>query len=115
VGEALGWEGYPWSMQELTTTWLRGKFGVSFQTGLACFAALAWAIWLARNNMCIRRKFLNSTCDIVHHGLSYAQKWRLLMTDREKTKVEGMIKQVLDYLREFEPLHSNPSDVGFIC
>jgi hypothetical protein len=55
VGEALGWEGYPRSMQELITSWLPRRFRVSFQIGLACFAALAWAIWLARNNMCIRK------------------------------------------------------------
>jgi hypothetical protein len=36
------------------------------------------------------------------------------MTNREKTKVEEMIKQVLHYERELEPLHSNQSDMGFI-
>jgi hypothetical protein len=61
IGEALGWEGYLRSMQELVTTWLSGKFRVSYQIGLACFVALACAIWLTRNNICIRKKFPNKT------------------------------------------------------
>jgi hypothetical protein len=101
-------------MQELIRAWLLERFGISFQIGLACFATLAWAIWLARNNMCMRKKFPNKPCNVVHQGLSYAQKWRVLMMDKEKTKVEEMINQMLHYLGEFESLHSNPSDVGFI-
>jgi hypothetical protein len=92
----------------------QGRFGVSFQIGLACFVALAWVIWLTRNNMCIRKKFPNKPCDVVHQGLSYAQKWRVLMMDREKAKVEEMTKHVLHYMGGFEPLHSNPPDLGFI-
>jgi hypothetical protein len=42
--EALGWDDFPKSFTELITEWLPGKFGVSFQTGLSCFAGVAWAI-----------------------------------------------------------------------
>jgi hypothetical protein len=51
---------------------------------------------------------------VIHQGLSFAQKWRILMMDREKAHVEGMIEHVLHYMRNFEPLHSYPSDVGYI-
>jgi hypothetical protein len=46
--EALDWDGYPKSFTERITEWLPGKFGVSFQTGLSCFARMAWAIWKTR-------------------------------------------------------------------
>jgi hypothetical protein len=36
------------------------------------------------------------------------------MMDREKAKVEEMTKHVLHYMGGFEPLHSNPPDLGFI-
>jgi predicted 3-demethylubiquinone-9 3-methyltransferase (glyoxalase superfamily) len=44
VNEALGWDGYPKSMEDLLCEWLPRKFGVSFQVDLFCFAGLAWAL-----------------------------------------------------------------------
>jgi hypothetical protein len=53
VSEALGWKVYSKSMEDLLLNWIPRMFGVNFQTGLTCFAALAWAIWTTRNKMCI--------------------------------------------------------------
>jgi hypothetical protein len=65
--------------------------------------------------MCITKKFPNRTSDVIHLGLSYVQKWKILMTaDTEKIKVEGLVSQVLHHMESFEALHGNPSDVGFI-
>jgi hypothetical protein len=44
VSEALGWQGYPRSMEDLLSNWLNGKFRVSYQLGLSCFTGLAWTI-----------------------------------------------------------------------
>jgi hypothetical protein len=77
VNEALGWDGYPKSMEDLLYEWLPRKFGVSFQVDLFCFAGLAWALWNTRNRICIRKDFPNKLLDIVHLGLSYLQKWKL--------------------------------------
>jgi hypothetical protein len=46
LGEVLGWQGYPRDMDDLVANWLPGGFNVSYQTGLACFAGIAWVIWL---------------------------------------------------------------------
>jgi hypothetical protein len=53
LGEAMGWQGFPSSLNDLTNNWLKGGFGVGHQLGLACFAGFAWAMWTTRNKMCI--------------------------------------------------------------
>lgn len=94
--------------------WLTGRFGVSYQTGLSCFAGFAWAMWKKRNKMCIQKTFLDKPLDIIHPTLSFVQKWTILMKTLEKAQVEKMAKMVLKYTKGFKPLDSNLSDVGFM-
>jgi hypothetical protein len=51
---------------------------------------------------------------IIHLGMSFLQKWKLLMKEVAKGKVEEKTKMVGQFAWEFKPLDSNPSDVGFI-
>jgi hypothetical protein len=46
--------------------------------------------------------------------MSFLQKWKLLMKEVAKGKVEEKTKMVGQFAWEFKPLDSNPSDVGFI-
>jgi hypothetical protein len=94
--EALGWDGYPKSCKELTSEWLMGMFGVSYQIGLSCFEGLAWAIWKTHNDMCMRKVFLDKPIDII------------------RNKVEAQTSWMLMQIRNFRPLPSHPSDIGFI-
>jgi hypothetical protein len=114
VSEALGCDGYPRSITELISVWLPNKFGVSFQTALSCFAGLAWAIWMTRNSMCMRNVFPANPTDVIHLGLSFVQKWKVLMKELQRRKVEALATTMLQFLKSFKPLNSHPSDVAFI-
>jgi hypothetical protein len=101
-------------MNDLTSVWLTGGFGVHYQTCLMCFARFAWATWITRNKMCMQKNFLNKPTDIIYLGLSFIQKWKLLMKVEAKNKMEDLLALVLNKLKEFKLLNSYLSDVGFI-
>jgi hypothetical protein len=42
ASEALGWQGFPRSLEDLMCNWISRKFGMGRQLGLACFACIAW-------------------------------------------------------------------------
>jgi hypothetical protein len=75
---------------------------------------MAWAIWKTRNNMCIRKIFLDKPIDIIHLCLSFVQRWKILMKELERNKVEALTSLMLQHIRNFRPLASHLSDVGFI-
>jgi hypothetical protein len=95
VREALGWDGFPNSMEDLVTTWLPKKFGVSCSTALACVAGLAWALWITRNKFCIQKKFPDNPIDVIYVAASFVQKWKWLMKEVAKGNVETMVASVL--------------------
>jgi hypothetical protein len=57
VSEALGWQGYPKCLSDLTDNWLPGK---------SDFVGLAWTIWNARNKTCIRKSFPQRPIDMIY-------------------------------------------------
>jgi hypothetical protein len=71
-------------------------------------------IWTIRNMICIEKSFPEKLVDTVYLGLSFIQKWKLLMKELDISKVEDLAKTVLGYAKHFKPLESYPSDVGFI-
>jgi hypothetical protein len=88
LGESLGWQGYPRGMDDLTANWLTGGFNVSYQMGLACFAEVAWAIWLTRNKMCMSHIFPNNCIDAIYTCLSFMQKWCILAGESARCKMQ---------------------------
>jgi hypothetical protein len=114
VSEALGWRDYPRSMSDLISNWIPRRFGVGEQTGLTCFASLAWAIWNVRNKICIQHTFPNKSLDVVYYAVSFLQKWKLLMKATERSKVEALVKRMQEHARTFKPSNVDPSDVGFM-
>jgi hypothetical protein len=112
MSEALGWKGCPKSMEDLLI-WLPEKFSVSYHIGLSCFAGIAWALWTTRNKFYIRKVFPEHPIDVVFLCLPFIQKWRLLMRKIAIEKLETTQK-VLRHTKDFKPLDSHPSHVGFI-
>jgi hypothetical protein len=64
--------------------------------------------------MCISKRFLDKPLDIIYLGLSFIQNWRILMKPMEKTKMEVLLKKLLDHAKTLKVLDSTLSDVGFI-
>jgi hypothetical protein len=58
--------------------------------------------------------FLDKLIDIIHICLSFVQKWKILMKELERSKVEALVSLILQHMKNFRPLTSHPSDVGFI-
>jgi hypothetical protein len=79
--EALRWNDYPMSLTELISIWLPEIFGVSFQTGLSYFAGMAPAIWKTRNSICMRKAFSDKLTDVIHLGMSFVHKWKILIKE----------------------------------
>jgi hypothetical protein len=112
--ETLGWNGQPRIINDLTSIWLRRGFGVDYQAGLACFTGFCWAIWITRNKICIQKTFPSASTDVIYLGIAFIQEWKLLMKEVVRQKMEDLVGRVLIKLKEFKPLDSHPSDVGFI-
>jgi hypothetical protein len=68
LNEALGWDGYPRSVNELLAEWLPRKFGINYQTSLTCSVGFAWALWNMRNKMCFQCTFPHRPLDIIYLG-----------------------------------------------
>jgi hypothetical protein len=92
LGEALRWEGYPRNMDDLKSNWLTQGFGVSYQTGLACFIEFTWVIWNTRTKMIMQDVFPDKPINVLFLGVSFIQKWCPLMRKLEKDPVKAMVK-----------------------
>jgi hypothetical protein len=64
--------------------------------------------------MCMQKKFLDKPIELIFLGVSFVQKWRILMGEQSKVKVEAMIQQVVHFAGGFQPSDSHPSDIDFI-
>jgi hypothetical protein len=101
-------------MSDQLLEWIPSRFGVSAQLGLACFAGLGWAIWLARNKMCMQKTYPDNTIDVIYSAHAFIQRWGALMKPLEKDSLEMLVTSIMSYTRGFKSMESNPSDVGFI-
>jgi hypothetical protein len=81
-------------------------------TGLTYFAGFTWAIWNTRNKMRTQKIFPDKSLHVIQLGLSFVQKWKILMKTMEKAHEEKMVDLVLKFMEEFQPMNSNPSDVS---
>jgi hypothetical protein len=70
-------------------------------------------IWMTRNNMCMRKGFLDKLNDVIHLGLSFVHKWKILVKELESSKVETLVISMLQHAKNFRPLDSNPLDMSF--
>jgi hypothetical protein len=66
------------------------------------------------NKIYIKRLFSNKPIDTIYLGVAFLHKWRVLIKEPEKSKVEELLKALLKYAKMFRPVASCPSVVGFI-
>jgi hypothetical protein len=72
-------------------------------------------LWMIKNMICIQMIFPEKLLDVIHLGVSFVQKWTIVMKKLlVKERVVRMMELVLQHAKEFKPLASHPSDVGFI-
>jgi hypothetical protein len=58
--------------------------------------------------MCMRKVFLDKPIDIIHLCLSFIQRWKILMKELARNKVEAPTSQMLVHIRNFRPLPFHP-------
>jgi hypothetical protein len=72
-------------------------------------------LWTIKNMIRIQMIFPEKLLDVIHLGVSFVQKWTIVMKKLlVKERVVRMMELVLQDAKEFKPLASHPSDVGFI-
>lgn len=75
------------------------------------FAGLLWAIWTTRNKMAIEKKFPKNSIEVLIHGISFLQKWEILLKEEDRCKVEEARTQMVSWCRSFAPSREQVSDV----
>lgn len=93
--DIFGWEGFQISIANLCENWFGKKLSIS-KLGLYMFVGIAWAIWKPRNGMAIQKKLpSNNPSDILLLGISFMQKWSLLLKEQDREivyKVAGSVR-----------------------
>ena len=73
--DALGWEGFPTSVKDLTSNWITKGFRTSQSLGMFFFAGLAWAIWRNRNKVAIEKSFPATPNIVIYAGTNFLHTW----------------------------------------
>ncbi|RLN30151.1 hypothetical protein C2845_PM05G26250 [Panicum miliaceum] len=89
--------------------------GIPQTLNLFLFAGVAWAIWKIRNKMAIEKSFVNAPSEVIFLGLSFLQKWRPLLKEDKRSKIDESVRMISDWLCNFSPAGALlSSDVGEI-
>lgn len=91
IRDALAWDGFPTSTANFFEIWLLKGFGTQKPFALFIFAGFMWAIWRTRNKMTIEKKFPKSASNVMFYGISFLQKWRILLKEGDRTKLETVL------------------------
>lgn len=86
IRDALDWEGFPTSTADFFETWLPKGFGTQKTFALFIFVGFMWAIWRTRNKMTIERKFPKAASNVMLYGVSFLQKWRVLLKEGDRRR-----------------------------
>ncbi|KAF8680745.1 hypothetical protein HU200_045589 [Digitaria exilis] len=70
------------------------------------YVAFSWVIWRTRNKMAIE-KFPNAPTEVVFYATSFLQKWKILLKEDEREKLEQARSQVLRWIHNFQPRQCN--------
>jgi hypothetical protein len=94
--DALEWDRYPRSIEDLILNWLPQKFGVNSQIGLFCFAGLARALWITRNQICMQEKLTGKPIDVIYSCISFVQRWRILLKENQRKMIEALVDGAME-------------------
>ena len=95
IALALNWEKPPSNFEEFANMGLGSPGARSNFLGWSLLGAVAWTIWLSRNDFVFNNKLSNSPATNVYKMISLLSQWKLLLP--EKRKQDGL--QMLEQLR----------------
>jgi hypothetical protein len=104
----------PSFLEDLSFTWLQGKGLLPSHLLMFLFAGIAWALWTARNKMAIEKHFSKAHSDVMYVGISLLQKWSLLLKEKDKERIDHVLKTVLNWMKSFCPSRILLSDISVI-
>lgn len=70
-----------------------------------------WAMWRTRNKMTIEKKFPKSSTKVLFYGVSFLQRWEVLLKGDDVTRLQRARSQVLNVLHNFPVSNTFVSDV----
>lgn len=114
IRDTFGWESFPTSTTDFMESWLPDKLGVHKHLAMFIFAGLMWAIWRKRNKMAIEKIFPKTPSEALLYGLSFMQKWELLLKEDDRRKLSEVRRQVLMMLHNLPPARVPMTDIGEI-
>jgi hypothetical protein len=104
----------PSSLEDFSYMWLQGKGPLPSHLLMFLFAGIAWALWTTRNKMVIEKRFPKAPSDVVYVAISLLQKWSLLLKEKDKERIEHVLKTFLNWMKNFCPSHILVSDASEI-
>jgi hypothetical protein len=63
------------------------------------FAAMSWTLWITHNKMVIEKVFPRRACDSVFKMLASLQLWYPLCRQRDRERVDGMLRALQEAVR----------------
>jgi hypothetical protein len=109
--DALGWDRCPMSASDLLGDGFAAESKVPKHVNLFIFEGMSWAIWRARNKMAIEKSFPKTPLEVIWSGISFVQKWRLLLNEAEQTEIDGLGMKMKTWLDNFLPSEAPVSDI----
>ena len=94
--EIFGWRRCPESLEDFHLYWLDVWGANNYHIGLFSFAALAWTLWKTKNKMAIERTFRKQPSEVVFKFMSCLQRWRVLIKEEERLRLEDLMLSVGD-------------------
>lgn len=101
----------PNSLKEFCEEWLQGKGPIPARLLMFLFAGFTWALWITRNKMAIEKKFPKAPTDVMHIGLSFLQKWAILLQEEDRERLGNMKEEIIQWMKQFRPSTVMLSDV----
>jgi len=98
--EALGWVRIPNNLGDFLEIWLPTGTR-DYQLKLFVFSFLFWGLWTTRNKSSIDGVFPKSPTEPLFKILSFLQKWRLVLKEHNRKKLEVQTQRVVNWLGEF--------------
>ena len=60
------------------------------------FAAVAWALWLTRNDMVFNQKVCRSPLQVVFKAVAFLGQWKSLLPDKKKAATIALIDKLME-------------------